>query len=158
VNYTNDLWLLKIRIFLQRGLDILNMRFGKTTRRANQATQSIPEQSALKPGKTFIAQMRANSQSEMPSRRMFRNEKACHSIAPARCSRWNIPSIQSSFLEDDTMEIAEQITAQREVKNYDMSILLGYSIFAIVVLIVIYFDSMSPGTASADFASMTVFP
>jgi hypothetical protein len=56
------------------------------------------------------------------------------------------------------MEIAEQITAQRAVKNYDMSILLGYSIFAIVVLIVIYFDSMSPGTAPADFVSMTVFP
>ena len=61
------------------------------------------------------------------------------------------------------MEIAEQFTARRqaedvEVKNYDMSILLGYSIFAIVFLIVIYFDSMSPGTAAADFASMTVFP
>ena len=61
------------------------------------------------------------------------------------------------------MEIAEQFTARRqaedvEVKNYDISILLGYSIFAIVFLIVIYFDSMAPGTAAADFASMTVFP
>jgi hypothetical protein len=66
-------------------------------------------------------------------------------------------------LEDDPMEIAEQFTARRqaediEVKNYDMSILLGYSVFAIVFLVVIYFDSMSPGTAPADFASMTVFP
>jgi hypothetical protein len=61
------------------------------------------------------------------------------------------------------MAITEQFTTQRqaedvEVKSYDMSILLGYSIFAIVLLIVVYFDSMSPGTASGDFASMTVFP
>jgi hypothetical protein len=61
------------------------------------------------------------------------------------------------------MAITEQFTTQRqaedvEVKSYDMSILLGYSIFAIVFLIVVYFDSMSPGTASGDFASMTVFP
>lgn len=61
------------------------------------------------------------------------------------------------------MEIAEQFTAQRqavdvEVKNYDMSILIGYSIFAIVFLVVIYFDSISPGTAAGDFASVTVFP
>ena len=61
------------------------------------------------------------------------------------------------------MEVAEQFTAQRqiknrEVKNYDMSILLGYSIFAIVLLIAVYFDSMSPGTALSDFASTTVLP
>ena len=61
------------------------------------------------------------------------------------------------------MAITEQFTTQRqaedvEVKKYDMSILLGYSIFAIVFLVVIYFDSMSAGTAPADFVSMTVFP
>jgi hypothetical protein len=61
------------------------------------------------------------------------------------------------------MAITEQFTTQRqaedvEVKSYDMSILLGYSIFAIVFLVVIYFDSISPGTAPADFVSMTVFP
>ena len=61
------------------------------------------------------------------------------------------------------MEIAQQLTARRqagdsEVKSYDMSIVLGYSIFAILFLIVVYFDSVSPGTASVDFASMTVFP
>ncbi len=60
------------------------------------------------------------------------------------------------------MAITEQFTAQRqaedvEVKSYDISILLGYSIFAIVFLIVVYLDSVSPGTASGDFASMTVF-
>jgi hypothetical protein len=56
------------------------------------------------------------------------------------------------------MEIAEQFTAQREVKNYDVTILLGYSIFAIVFLIAVYFDSMSSGTAPGDFVSMTVLP
>jgi hypothetical protein len=61
------------------------------------------------------------------------------------------------------MAITEQFTAQRqaedvEVRNYDMSILLGYSIFAIIFLIVVYFDSVSPGTAAGDFVSMTVFP
>ncbi|MEI9923977.1 MAG: hypothetical protein WDN50_11075 [Bradyrhizobium sp.] len=60
------------------------------------------------------------------------------------------------------MAITEQFTTQRqaddvEVKSYDISILLGYSIFAIVFLIVVYLDSVSPGTASGDFASMTVF-
>ena len=66
------------------------------------------------------------------------------------------------------MEIAEQLSAQRQVqslkaedveaRNYDMSIVLGYSIFAIVFLTMVYFDSVPAGTASVDFASMTVFP
>lgn len=61
------------------------------------------------------------------------------------------------------MDIAEQFTAQRKAddvagKNYDMSILLGYSIFAIVFLVVVYFDSISPGAAAGDFALTTVFP
>jgi hypothetical protein len=56
------------------------------------------------------------------------------------------------------MEMAEQFTAQREVKNHDAMISVGYAIFAIVLLIAIYFGSMSSGTAPGDFASMTVFP
>jgi hypothetical protein len=64
------------------------------------------------------------------------------------------------LLEDNTMEIAEQIrlTAQSEVNNQDAMILLGYSIFAIVLLIAIYFGSMSSGTVPGDFGSMIVFP
>jgi len=64
------------------------------------------------------------------------------------------------LLEDDVMEIAGQtgITAQDEVKNQDPMIFLGYSIVGIVLLIAIYFGSMSSGTALGDFASMTVFP
>ena len=59
------------------------------------------------------------------------------------------------------MDIAEQIrfdVAQRPVKNRDAIASLGYSMFAIVLLIAIYFGSMSSGTAAADFASMIVFP
>jgi hypothetical protein len=43
-------------------------------------------------------------------------------------------------------------------RNYDLSIQVGYAAFAIVLLIAIYFGSMSSGTAPADFAAMTVFP
>jgi hypothetical protein len=61
------------------------------------------------------------------------------------------------------MEIAKNFTASRqvqnlEVKSYDMTIILGYAIFAIVFLAAVYFDSVSPGTALGDFASMTVLP
>jgi hypothetical protein len=59
------------------------------------------------------------------------------------------------------MEIAEQRrfkTVKGEVRRRDATILLGYSILAIVLLIAIYFGSMSSGIAPGDLASMTVFP
>ena len=59
------------------------------------------------------------------------------------------------------MEIAERARfdiVQRRVKNRDAIVLLGYSMFAIVFLIAIYFGSKSSGAAAADFASMIVFP
>jgi hypothetical protein len=59
------------------------------------------------------------------------------------------------------MEIVQQTrfeTAEREVKSHDATILLGYLVFAIVLLIGIYLGSLSSGTAPGDFASMTVFP
>jgi hypothetical protein len=59
------------------------------------------------------------------------------------------------------MEIAQQTrfqTTQPVVRSYDVTILLGYSFFAIVLLIAIYFGSMSSGMAPGDLASMTVFP
>jgi hypothetical protein len=59
------------------------------------------------------------------------------------------------------MAIAERArfdTLQHTARSHDTAIILGYSIFAIVLLIAIYLDSMSSGTASGDFASMTVFP
>jgi hypothetical protein len=59
------------------------------------------------------------------------------------------------------MEITQQTrfeTTQREVRSHDISILLGYSAFAILLLIAIYSGAMSSGTAPGDFAWMTVFP
>ena len=59
------------------------------------------------------------------------------------------------------MAIAEQRrlkTVKDEVRHRDATIFLGYSIVAIVLLIAIYFDSMSSGIAPGDLASMTVFP
>lgn len=48
--------------------------------------------------------------------------------------------------------------AKREVRNHDTSILLGYSLFAIVLLMAIYLGSLSCGMEIGDFATMTVFP
>lgn len=59
------------------------------------------------------------------------------------------------------MEIAQQsrfAPAKPQVQSRDTTILVGYSILAIVFLIAMYFASMSSGTAPADFATMTVFP
>jgi hypothetical protein len=46
---------------------------------------------------------------------------------------------------------------QHTARSHDAVIMLGYSIFSIMFLIAVYLDSLS-GTASGDFASMTVFP
>ena len=59
------------------------------------------------------------------------------------------------------MEIAQQsrfVTAKPEVRSRDTTILVGYSILAIVFLIAMYFASTSSGITPADFATMTVFP
>jgi hypothetical protein len=47
---------------------------------------------------------------------------------------------------------------QHPARSHDAVIMLGYSIFSIMFLVAVYLDSMSSGTASGDFASMTVFP
>ena len=59
------------------------------------------------------------------------------------------------------MGIAQQTrfdATKREVRNHDPMILVGYLTFAIVLLIAIYFGSLSAGTAPGDFTSMTAFP
>jgi hypothetical protein len=59
------------------------------------------------------------------------------------------------------MALAQQVrlTATKgSERNYDMTILLGYSIFAIVMVIATYLASAGPGTEAVDFANMTVFP
>jgi hypothetical protein len=49
-------------------------------------------------------------------------------------------------------------TAPSELKSYDATIMVGYAAFAIVLLVAIYFASMSSGMAPNEFATMTVFP
>ncbi len=59
------------------------------------------------------------------------------------------------------MAVVEQTrfeTIQREIRNHHATISFGYSIFAIALLIGIYWGSLSSGTAPGDLASMTVFP
>ncbi|HEX9469247.1 MAG TPA: hypothetical protein VF957_06865 [Bradyrhizobium sp.] len=59
------------------------------------------------------------------------------------------------------MEIAQPTrieTPQREVRTYDATILLAYSLLSIMLLIGIYLDSMSSGTAPGNFAAMVAFP
>jgi hypothetical protein len=59
------------------------------------------------------------------------------------------------------VRVAENIrraSSELKVKDYDMPVTLCYAIFSIVFLVVIYAASMSAGTASAEFASMSVFP
>ena len=60
------------------------------------------------------------------------------------------------------MAIAQQTRfeiAPSESRSYDIGILIGYyAAIATVLLIALYLGSLSPGTASGDFATMTVFP
>ena len=51
----------------------------------------------------------------------------------------------------------ETKTARSEVRDYDMSIILGFVAFGIVVLIAIYLGFIS-GETPGDFAAMTVYP
>jgi hypothetical protein len=68
---------------------------------------------------------------------------------------------RAGHIGDTTTEIAQHTrfeTTQGEVRTHDMTILLGYSVLAVVLLIAIYFGAMSSGMAPGDLASMTVFP
>ena len=59
------------------------------------------------------------------------------------------------------MRIAENTgrdDSELKVKSYDTVIMLSYAIFSIAFLLLIHAASMSAGTASGEFASMSVFP
>jgi hypothetical protein len=60
------------------------------------------------------------------------------------------------------MALAQQVrlTADKgSERRHDTTILLlGYSVFAIVMVIAIYLASGGPGTEFADFATMSTFP
>jgi hypothetical protein len=62
---------------------------------------------------------------------------------------------------DDTLSVSGEIhfdSSKPAHNNHDRLIILSYVIFAIIFLLAIYAASMSPGTASGDLASMSVFP
>jgi hypothetical protein len=48
--------------------------------------------------------------------------------------------------------------SELKVKNYDTLIMLSYAISSIAFLVLIHAASMSAGTASGEFALMSVFP
>jgi hypothetical protein len=59
------------------------------------------------------------------------------------------------------MRVAENIhidNSESKVGDYDALIMLSYAVFSIAFLVVIYVASLSAGTASGDFATMSAFP
>ena len=57
------------------------------------------------------------------------------------------------------MALAQQVaSAKVDVPGRDMTIILGYSVFALVMLLAIYLAASGPGTEAADFANMVAFP
>jgi hypothetical protein len=49
-------------------------------------------------------------------------------------------------------------TAKDDERRYDLTILFGYVVFAILLMVVIYFAAGGSGTAAADFATISTFP
>jgi hypothetical protein len=57
------------------------------------------------------------------------------------------------------MALARQVaSAKVDVRSRDMTIILGYSIVALVMLLAIYLAASGPGAEAADFANMVAFP
>jgi hypothetical protein len=59
------------------------------------------------------------------------------------------------------MELAHKVrlTAPKgDARSYDFTILLGYSVFAVVLMAAIYFAASGPGTSAVDLATMGAFP
>ena len=57
------------------------------------------------------------------------------------------------------MALAQQVaSAKVDVPSRDMTIILGYSIFALIMLLAIYLAASGPRTEAADFANMVAFP
>ena len=59
------------------------------------------------------------------------------------------------------MELAQQVAhrvVKRDERNHEMTIILGYSILAVLMLMAIVLAFGGPGVSPEDLASMTVFP
>jgi hypothetical protein len=70
-------------------------------------------------------------------------------------------SADSFFKGDHIVTVAENIRPDisgLKIKDYDTRITLGYAIFSVAFLVLIYAASTSAGTAAGDFAAMSVFP
>jgi hypothetical protein len=69
---------------------------------------------------------------------------------------------QGHFLKEIfVMEVAQQIrhgVAKTEVRSREMTIILGYSLLAVLMLMAIVVAFGGPGVSPEDLASMTVFP
>ncbi len=64
-------------------------------------------------------------------------------------------------MEDDTLSVSGEIlldTSKPAQNDYDELIMVSYVIFSLIFLGAVYAASISAGTASGDFASMSVFP
>jgi hypothetical protein len=94
------------------------------------------------------------------NRRSISSQHGCRRRAAFECI-FSAARSRAGHIGDKKMEIAQRTrfeTAQRKVRSYDATILLGYAAFAIVLLAGIYWGSVSSGIAPGDLASMTVFP
>ncbi len=60
------------------------------------------------------------------------------------------------------MELAQQVrlasTTSNNVRSRDHAIIIGYAVFALVLIVAIYLAGGEPGTSAADLADVTVFP
>lgn len=65
------------------------------------------------------------------------------------------------------MELTQQVrlaptnslaTDGSDVRSHDLSIIIGYAAFALVLMVAIYLAGGEPATSAADLANMTVFP
>jgi len=59
------------------------------------------------------------------------------------------------------MELAQQVrlaSTKSDVRSRDMSIIIGYAAFALVLLVALYLAGGEPGTSAADLANTTFFP
>jgi hypothetical protein len=83
-------------------------------------------------------------------------------LKQAGTPRFAAVGIPRSFLKEIfDMELAQQIrhgVAKTEVRSREMSIILGYSILAVLMLMAMVLAFGGPGVLPEDLASMTVFP
>jgi predicted cobalt transporter CbtA len=59
------------------------------------------------------------------------------------------------------MELAQQVrlaSTKSDVRSYDHWIIIGYAVFALVLMAALYLAGGEPGTSAADLANLTVFP